>query len=124
MRPRIFLADDHLMVRQGLKGLLEGELFMLVAVAADGREAVRPAQASREVSRGGTFHGGWCRERRLGTKPEDGWQHPVRRATHPPSRLAQISTAPVDIPTVGICPHPAAALKIPPPLDPEQPRQL
>lgn len=44
MRLRILLADDHLIVRQGLKGLLEREGFEVVGEAVDGREAVRLAQ--------------------------------------------------------------------------------
>jgi len=38
------LADDHLIVRQGLKVLLEREGFNVVGEACDGREAVRLAQ--------------------------------------------------------------------------------
>jgi two-component system, NarL family, response regulator NreC len=44
VRLRILLADDHQIVRQGLKGLLEREEFEVVGDAADGREAVRLAQ--------------------------------------------------------------------------------
>lgn len=40
---RILLADDHLIVRQGLKALLHGERFEVVAEASDGQEAVRLA---------------------------------------------------------------------------------
>lgn len=43
MRLRILLADDHQIVRQGLKGMLEREGFEVVGEAADGREAVRLA---------------------------------------------------------------------------------
>jgi two-component system response regulator NreC len=38
---RIVLADDHVLVRQGLKSLLEREKFHVVAEASDGEEAVR-----------------------------------------------------------------------------------
>jgi two-component system, NarL family, response regulator NreC len=38
---RVLLADDHVLFRQGLKGLLEREGFTVVAEAGDGREAVR-----------------------------------------------------------------------------------
>jgi two-component system response regulator NreC len=38
---RIVLADDHVLVRQGLKSLLEREGFQVVAEASDGREALR-----------------------------------------------------------------------------------
>ncbi|MBI4537040.1 MAG: response regulator transcription factor [candidate division NC10 bacterium] len=44
MRLRVLMADDHAMVRQGLKALLEQEGFEVVAEAEDGREAVRLAQ--------------------------------------------------------------------------------
>jgi DNA-binding NarL/FixJ family response regulator len=42
---RILLADDHLIVRQGLRALLEREGFSVVAEVADGREAIRVAEA-------------------------------------------------------------------------------
>ena len=38
---RIVLADDHVLVRQGLKALLEREGFQVVAEASDGQEALR-----------------------------------------------------------------------------------
>lgn len=44
MSLHILLADDHLIVRQGLKVLLEREGFTVVGEASDGREAVRLAQ--------------------------------------------------------------------------------
>lgn len=44
MSLHILLADDHLIVRQGLKVLLEREGFTVVGEACDGREAVRLAQ--------------------------------------------------------------------------------
>jgi two-component system, NarL family, response regulator NreC len=44
MRIRILLADDHMMVRQGIRALLEREGFEVVAEAMDGREAVRLAE--------------------------------------------------------------------------------
>src|SRR5262249_7690556 len=44
---RVLLADDHVVVRQGLKALLEREGFDVVAEASDGREASRLA---RELS--------------------------------------------------------------------------
>jgi DNA-binding NarL/FixJ family response regulator len=43
-RSRLLLADDHQIVRQGLKALLEGQEFEIVGEAADGREAVRLAE--------------------------------------------------------------------------------
>ena len=44
---QVLLADDHLIVRQGLKALLEREGIKVVGEAADGHEAVRLAQALR-----------------------------------------------------------------------------
>src|SRR2546430_2457076 len=40
---RVALADDHVLVRQGLKSLLEREEVKVVAEAADGQEAVTQA---------------------------------------------------------------------------------
>jgi two-component system response regulator NreC len=40
---RIVLADDHVLVRQSLRALLEREGFQVVAEASDGQEAVRHA---------------------------------------------------------------------------------
>jgi DNA-binding NarL/FixJ family response regulator len=42
---RIVLADDHILVRQGLKSLLEREGFQIVAEASDGQEAVRHVES-------------------------------------------------------------------------------
>jgi DNA-binding NarL/FixJ family response regulator len=42
---RILLADDHTIVRQGFKSILEREGFDVVAEASDGREALRLAEA-------------------------------------------------------------------------------
>jgi DNA-binding NarL/FixJ family response regulator len=47
MSLHILLADDHLIVRQGLKLLLEREGFNVVGEACDGRESVRLAQELR-----------------------------------------------------------------------------
>jgi two-component system response regulator NreC len=44
MLQRIILADDHLIVRQGLKSILEKESYSVIGEAGDGREAVRLAQ--------------------------------------------------------------------------------
>jgi two-component system, NarL family, response regulator NreC len=41
MPVRIVLADDHVLVRQSLKSLLEGEGFQVVGEASDGQEALR-----------------------------------------------------------------------------------
>ncbi len=44
MRTRILLAEDHLVVRQGTRVLLEKEGFEIVAEAGDGQAALRSAQ--------------------------------------------------------------------------------
>jgi len=45
---RILLADDHTVVRRGLRLLLEGQPeFSVVAEASDGKQAVEAAEASR-----------------------------------------------------------------------------
>src|SRR5258705_7845881 len=41
MPTRIILADDHVLVRQGLRSLLEREKFQVMAEASDGQDAVR-----------------------------------------------------------------------------------
>jgi DNA-binding NarL/FixJ family response regulator len=38
---RVLLADDHSIVRRGLRGLLEAEGLTVVAEASDGLEATR-----------------------------------------------------------------------------------
>jgi DNA-binding NarL/FixJ family response regulator len=45
MPTRIVLADDHVLVRQGLKSLLEREHFQVMAEASDGQDAVRLIEA-------------------------------------------------------------------------------
>lgn len=45
-RPRVLLADDHRIVAEGLKSLLEAE-FDLVAVAEDGRAMIEAARTHR-----------------------------------------------------------------------------
>jgi two-component system, NarL family, response regulator NreC len=45
MAIRVVLADDHVLVRQGLKSLLEREGFQVVAEASDGQEALRHAES-------------------------------------------------------------------------------
>jgi DNA-binding NarL/FixJ family response regulator len=44
MATRILLADDHLVVREGLKSLLEAAGFKVVGEARDGREALKLAR--------------------------------------------------------------------------------
>jgi DNA-binding NarL/FixJ family response regulator len=46
MPTQVLLADDHQIVRQGLKSMLEHEGFRVVAEASDGREAVQLATAT------------------------------------------------------------------------------
>ena len=46
MAIQVLLADDHQIVRQGFRGLLEREGFKVVGEAADGREAVRLAKTT------------------------------------------------------------------------------
>lgn len=47
MRANVLLADDHQIVRQGVRALLERERFNVVAEASDGQEAVRLAERTR-----------------------------------------------------------------------------
>jgi DNA-binding NarL/FixJ family response regulator len=47
MALRILLADDHHIVRQGLKAFLEREGFTVVGEASDGQEAIRVARSLR-----------------------------------------------------------------------------
>jgi two-component system, NarL family, response regulator NreC len=44
MAIRVLLADDHVLVRQGLKSLLEREKFQVVAEASDGQEVIHLAE--------------------------------------------------------------------------------
>jgi two-component system, NarL family, response regulator NreC len=44
---RIMLADDHTLLRQGLKALLEADGLTVVGEAADGREAIRIVQQTQ-----------------------------------------------------------------------------
>ncbi len=43
---QVLLADDHQIVRQGLRAMLEHEGFKVVGEAADGREAIRLAEST------------------------------------------------------------------------------
>jgi two-component system response regulator NreC len=47
MPVRILLVDDHVLVRQGLKGLLEREGFVVVGEASDGQEGLRLTETAR-----------------------------------------------------------------------------
>jgi DNA-binding NarL/FixJ family response regulator len=44
MSTRLLIADDHQLFREGIRGLLPPGEFVIVAEAADGREAIRLAQ--------------------------------------------------------------------------------
>jgi two-component system, NarL family, response regulator NreC len=44
---RVVLADDHVLVRQGLRSLLEREKFQVVAEASDGQEVIRLTEELR-----------------------------------------------------------------------------
>ena len=44
MTTRLLIADDHQLFREGIRGLLPPKEFVIVAEAADGREAIRLAQ--------------------------------------------------------------------------------
>jgi DNA-binding NarL/FixJ family response regulator len=45
MSLRVLVADDHILVRQGFRAILEREGFEVVGEATDGHEAIRLAQA-------------------------------------------------------------------------------
>ncbi len=45
MSIRVILADDHALVRQGLRALLERENFVVLGEAANGQEAVSLASS-------------------------------------------------------------------------------
>lgn len=44
-RPRVLLADDHVVVREGLKAVLQQEGFEVVGEASDGRSAVKMCES-------------------------------------------------------------------------------
>jgi two-component system response regulator NreC len=44
MSTRVLLADDHGLIRQGLRALLEGQGFQVVGEASDGHEMLRTAE--------------------------------------------------------------------------------
>ena len=43
---QVLLADDHQIVRQGLRAMLEHEGYKVVGEASDGREAIRMAETT------------------------------------------------------------------------------
>src|SRR6266446_6067783 len=47
MPTRVLLADDHALIRQGLKALLERQGFQVVSEASDGQEALQSVQETQ-----------------------------------------------------------------------------
>jgi DNA-binding NarL/FixJ family response regulator len=47
MPTRVVLAENHALVRQGLRALLEREGFLVIGEAADGQEAIRLVSSTR-----------------------------------------------------------------------------
>lgn len=47
MPTRIILADDHALIRQGLKALLERQGFLVIGEASDGQETLRLAEQAQ-----------------------------------------------------------------------------
>src|SRR5260370_27356740 len=47
MTTRLLLADDHALIRQGLRALLEKHGFQIVCEASDGQEALRSVQKTQ-----------------------------------------------------------------------------
>jgi two-component system, NarL family, response regulator NreC len=47
MPTRVLLADDHALIRQGLKAFLEKQGYQIVGEASDGQEAIRTAEKSQ-----------------------------------------------------------------------------
>lgn len=47
MPTRVLLADDHALIRQGLKTLLERQGFQVVGEASDGQETLRLAERTQ-----------------------------------------------------------------------------
>jgi len=47
MPTRVLLADDHALIRQGLKALLETQGFQVVCEAADGQETLRSVEKTQ-----------------------------------------------------------------------------
>jgi two-component system response regulator NreC len=47
MPTRVLLADDHSLVRQGLKALLEKQGFQIVCEASDGQETIRSVEKTQ-----------------------------------------------------------------------------
>ena len=80
----IILADDHQIVRQGLKVLLEREYFEVVGEASNGQEAVRLAG---ELSRTSRCSISRCRSSTDWTPPADSQVSPIpERSSDRPHR--------------------------------------
>jgi DNA-binding NarL/FixJ family response regulator len=47
MPTRVLLADDHALIRQGLKALLERQGFQVVSEVSDGQEAIRSVEKTQ-----------------------------------------------------------------------------
>ncbi len=47
MPTRVLLADDHALIRQGLKAFLERKGFQVVGEASDGQEAIRSVEKTQ-----------------------------------------------------------------------------
>ncbi|MFI5094356.1 MAG: response regulator transcription factor, partial [Candidatus Acidiferrales bacterium] len=47
MSVRLLLADDHALIRQGLKALLEKQGFQVVGEASDGQETLRSVEKTQ-----------------------------------------------------------------------------
>ena len=47
MQTRLLLADDHALIRQGLRAFLEKQGFQIVCEASDGQEALRSVQKTQ-----------------------------------------------------------------------------
>jgi len=47
MAIRILLADDHALIRQGLRALLEKQGFQVVCEASDGQETLRSVEQTQ-----------------------------------------------------------------------------
>jgi two-component system response regulator NreC len=47
MTTRVFLADDHALIRQGLKALLEKQGFQIVSEASNGQETIRSVEKTQ-----------------------------------------------------------------------------
>src|SRR3979490_1919580 len=47
MPTRVLLADDHALIRQGLKALLEKQGFQVVCEASEGQEALRSVEKTQ-----------------------------------------------------------------------------